>query len=240
MLNPNDVIPLYKQLEEIIRQKISLGELNPSDRLPSVGILAKEHGVSIITVRKAISSLAEAGLIETRQGKGTYITAPRFGRNLNKMMSFSESCKINGTRAGSKLIECRIIDASPKTLEKLNRPNDKQVVFLSRLRYVNEEPMIIETNQFPIEFAYLINEDVENRSLYELLREKDGLEMGFADRELEICRATQREAKMLQIKKGAPLLLIRAVIYLQNGDPIYVGTQVINGERYRFSMSVLI
>jgi GntR family transcriptional regulator len=235
-LNPDNVVPLYKQLEEVLKQKISSGGLKPGDRLLSTGELANKYGVSVITVRNAISALIEEGLLETKQGKGTFVVVPRYGRNLNKVMSFSEVCAINGTKPGTKLIERKIIPATQKILEKLNRPNDREVIYISRLRFVNDEPMVIEANQFPIEFSYLLNEDVENCSLYELLRARSGVDIAFARREFEICRATQQEARMLHIKKGSPLLLIRAITYLRNGEPLYVGSQLINGERYRFTL----
>ena len=52
--------------------------------------MAKEYGVSIITVRNAIGALIKKGLVERKQGKGTFISKPKYTRNMKKLQSFSD------------------------------------------------------------------------------------------------------------------------------------------------------
>ena len=73
MLNSSAAVPLYVQLKEKIEQKISDGEYKPGEKLQTEGEMAKSFGVSIITVRKAVSELVEKGLVEKKQGKGTFV-----------------------------------------------------------------------------------------------------------------------------------------------------------------------
>ncbi|WHH60840.1 GntR family transcriptional regulator [Petroclostridium sp. X23] len=236
MLNKNDVVPLYKQLQEELRKQIQSGERKPREKIPSEVDLAKQYHVSVITARKAVNELAEEGLVEKKQGKGTYIAAQKYQRNLQQVLSFSEVCRLNGTTAGSRLLECKLVEADPKTLRKLGRPDGEQVLFISRLRYMNGEPIAIETNQFSIAYSFLINENLNEGSLFDVLKKRSGTEVSISRRTLEICRATQQEAQHLLVVKGSPLLLIKSIAYSTENQPVFVGTQLINGERYQFTV----
>lgn len=62
--------------------------------------MAKEYGVSLITVRKAVGSLMEKGLVVRKQGKGTFVTKPKYSRNMKKLQSFTEMCEQMGVKPG--------------------------------------------------------------------------------------------------------------------------------------------
>jgi GntR family transcriptional regulator len=236
MLDRNNVIPLYKQLQEKLKTQIQSGKRKPREKIPSEVNLAKEFGVSVITARKAVNLLAEEGLVEKKQGKGTFVASPKYTRNLSQVISFSEVCRLNGTVAGSKLLECKLIDADKKTLDSLNRPEGEKVLYVERLRYVDNEPIVIEKNIFSIAYSFLINEDLDNESMFDILRERSGTEVTMSSRTIEICRATQKESQQLNIAKGSPLLLIKSIAYSKDEKPVFIGTQIINGERYQFTM----
>lgn len=234
MLNRNDVVPLYKQLQEELRKQIQSGELKPREKIPSEVNLAKQYNVSVITARKAVSELAKEELVEKKQGKGTFVTGQKYQRDLHQIISFSEFCRLNGAVAGGRLLECKLIDPDKKILQKLERPEGEQVLFISRLRYMNGEPMSIETNHFPISYSYLINENLDGNSLFDILKERSGTEVTISRRTLEICRATPQEARHLSVSRGSPLILIRSIAYSPKNQPVFVGSQLINGERYQF------
>ncbi|SNS15873.1 GntR family transcriptional regulator [Anaerovirgula multivorans] len=236
MLDKNGIIPLYKQLQEILKKQIQSGERKPREKISSEINLAKEFDVSVITARKAVNLLVEEGLVEKKQGKGTFIAAQKYTRNLSQVISFSEVCRLNGTIAGSQLLECKFINADKKTLERLERPQEEKVLYIERLRFVDDEPIVIEKNIFSIAYSFLINEDLDNESMFDILKKRSGTEVSMSSRTIEICRATQKEAQQLKISKGAPLLLIKSIAYSTENKPVFIGTQIINGERYRFTM----
>jgi len=229
-------MPLYKQLQETLKKQIQTGERKPRQKIPSEINLAKEFDVSVITVRKAVALLAEEGLLEKRQGKGTFVAAQKYTRNLSDVISFSEACRLNGTIAGSKLLECKFIEADKKILDQLDRPEGEHVLYIERLRFVDNEPMVIEKNIFSIAYSFLINEDLDNDSMFDILKKRSGTEVSRSSRTIEICRATQQEAQHLKIKKGSPLLLLKSIAYSMENKPVFIGTQIINGERYQFTM----
>ena len=79
--------PLYVQLMEEVEKSIRSGEYKPGDRLMTEAEMAKKYGVSLITVRKAIGSLTEKGLVVRKQGKGTFVVRPKLFRNMKKLQS---------------------------------------------------------------------------------------------------------------------------------------------------------
>ena len=91
-LNQDEMTPLYVQLMSEIEKDINSGIYKPGDRIMTESELAKTYGVSLITVRKAMGSLMEKGLVVRKQGKGTFVTKPKFSRNMKKLQSFSEMC----------------------------------------------------------------------------------------------------------------------------------------------------
>ena len=76
-LDTNNAVPLYEQLRVALRERLDSGVLDPGERLPSEAELCRKYGVSRITVRRAVDELVEEGILERRQGKGTFVAPKR-------------------------------------------------------------------------------------------------------------------------------------------------------------------
>ena len=124
VLDNQNFVPLYQQIEEMLRHKIQAGEYQSSMRLPSEAELAAQFGVSTITVKKAVLNLVEQGLLRRKQGKGTFVVSPKQNRDLTQVVSFSESCRLNGTEAGSKTLEQSVVPAPLFVKEALKWPGE--------------------------------------------------------------------------------------------------------------------
>lgn len=234
MLDGRTVTPLYVQLMNQLEEKIRCGVYQPGERLKSESEMAKAFGVSIITVRSAVKGLAEKGLVERKQGKGTFVSKPKFMKDMKNLQSFSEMCRHMGMEPGGKMLENRLIPADEKTRKLLGLEKGSQVIFVSRLRYVNGEPVAIEKNYFPLKYAFLLEERFDNNSLFAVLHEKGKVAVSASEKWIELCRATTTEAKLLEVNRGAPLLFIKSVTYTEDHEPLYVGIQIFNGESCSF------
>lgn len=170
MLNSSAAVPLYVQLKEKIEQKISDGEYKPGEKLQTEGEMAKSFGVSIITVRKAVSELVEKGLVEKKQGKGTFVCQRKVTKDMKKLQSFSEMCAHMGMKAGGRMLENRLEPASEKIARLLNVEKGSQVIYISRVRYADGMPMAIERNYFPLKYAFLLEERFDDNSLFTFLK----------------------------------------------------------------------
>ena len=231
-LNQDEMTPLYVQLMSEIEKDINSGIYKPGDRIMTESELAKTYGVSLITVRKAMGSLMEKGLVVRKQGKGTFVTKPKFSRNMKKLQSFSEMCVQMGVTPGARMLENRLVKADVKTARCLGVDPGSDVIYISRLRFADQEPVQIEKNFFPLKYAFLLGAKFDDNSLFDFLREKAGVRVASSEKVIELCRATADEADLLGIKKGDYLLFVRSTAFDDHGDPLYAGTQIINGDRF--------
>ena len=232
MLNQDVMTPLYVQLMDEVEKDIREGKYKPGDKIMTEAEMAKFYGVSLITVRKAIGSLMEKGLVVRRQGKGTFVTKPKISRGMKKLQSFSEMCEQMGAVPGAKMLENRLVKADEKVAKSLGIEKGSKVIYISRLRYADNEPVQIERNYFPLKFSFLRDINFNNNSLFEILREKTGSSVAGSEKVIELCRATTEEAAQLGVRKGDNLLFVRSTAYDKAGEPFYAGIQLINGDRF--------
>ena len=232
MLKQDAITPLYVQLMEELETSIRNGVYKPGDKIMTEAEMAKEYGVSLITVRKAVGSLMEKGLVVRKQGKGTFVTKPKYSRNMKKLQSFTEMCEQMGVKPGAQVLENRLIMADKKVADRLGIEPGSNVVYISRPRLADGEPVQVEKSYFPLKYAFLLEEDLNNGSMFECLKEKAGAKVASSEKMIELCRATAEEAALMDVKKGDYLLFVKSTAYDENGEPMYAGIQLINGDRF--------
>lgn len=232
MLKQDAITPLYVQLMEELETSIRNGVYKPGDKIMTEAEMAREYGVSLITVRKAVGSLLEKGLVVRKQGKGTFVTKPKYSRNMKKLQSFTEMCEQMGVKPGARVLENRLIAADKKVADRLGIEPGSNVVYISRLRLADGEPVQVEKSYFPLKYAFLLEEDLNDGSMFECLKEKAGAKVASSEKMIELCRATAEEAALMDVKKGDYLLFVKSTAYDENGEPMYAGIQLINGDRF--------
>ena len=232
MLKQDAITPLYVQLMEELETSIRNGVYKPGDKIMTEAEMAREYGVSLITVRKAVGSLMEKGLVVRKQGKGTFVTKPKYSRNMKKLQSFTEMCEQMGVKPGAQVLENRLIMADKKVADRLGIEPGSNVVYISRLRLADGEPVQVEKSYFPLKYAFLLEEDLNDGSMFECLKEKAGAKVASSEKMIELCRATAEEAALMDVKKGDYLLFVKSTAYDENGEPMYAGIQLINGDRF--------
>lgn len=232
MLKQDAITPLYVQLMDELEASIRNGVYKPGDKIMTEAEMAREYGVSLITVRKAVGSLMEKGLVVRKQGKGTFVTKPKYSRNMKKLQSFTEMCEQMGVKPGARVLENRLIAADKKVADRLGIEPGSNVVYISRLRLADGEPVQVEKSYFPLKYAFLLEEDLNNGSMFECLKEKAGAKVASSEKMIELCRATAGEAALMDVKKGDYLLFVKSTAYDENGEPMYAGIQLINGDRF--------
>lgn len=230
MLDGSTAVPLYVQLREQLEEKIRTGDFQAGERLQTEGEMAKSYGVSIITVRKAVSDLVEKGLVDKKQGKGTFVSKPKFTKDMKKLQSFTDMCTYLGMKPGGRMLENKLITANDRICKQLGLEKGSQVIYISRIRYADNVPVDIEKNYFPLKYAFLLNERFDDNSLFEFLKKTAQITVSVSEKWIELCKATAAEGELLQLAKGTSLLFIKSVAYTQDRAPVYVGNQIFNGE----------
>lgn len=232
VIKHNIVVPLYKQIASIIINRIKNNELKYGEKIPSETELANEFNVSRITIRSAISDLVENGIVERRQGKGTFVCEPKGIYQANDEYGFSRSCLNAGKKPKTELLKLEYTLPPPSVKDFLNLQEDELILHSCRLRYVDNVPTLIEKNYYPHSLSFLLKEDL-NTSLYSILH-KHNISVVTKNRYLDVSKATKEEADLLGIKPGSPLLLFTDELLDSNGNPLYYSKQLYCAERLKF------
>lgn len=229
------IYPLYVQIAETFADRIAGGELKPGDRLPPERELCQMLNVSRMTLRQALTELEARGLIVRRQGDGTYVAEPKIERNATKLVAFTDAIRQKGYRPSAKILffEKRFADA--RVAKDLKIPLAAAVYYYQRLRFVNQEPLMLEKCYLPISrFAGLENYDLENRSVYEILRTEYNVRIDHSQQSLEAVIATEYEAELLGVQVGAAMMLQHRLAFDIDGVPIECGEDIYRGDRFIF------
>jgi GntR family transcriptional regulator len=214
--------PAYKRIQHAIRRRIESGHLKPGDVVDSERELAKSHKVSLMTARHALADLAREGMVERRHGAGTFVAPPKI--HFNKLMSYTEQMASRGLSGASRLVSSGVLDNEHEIAARLSLPATSHLVVLERVRHASDEPFALETSYLSAdEFPGVATAVMERGSLFSTLEQTFGVELAYADEEIDATAADQRLSELLSVPRGTPLLRIRQIIYTTKGKPtIYV------------------
>jgi GntR family transcriptional regulator len=221
-LETQNEIPAYQRIQNAIREQIEHRSLKPGDAVDSERKLAKVHQVSLMTARHALACLEREGIVQRRRGAGTFVAPPRI--HFNKLMSYTEQMASRGLAAGSKVITSKIITNEDEIAGRLNLSAASRMVKIERVRHTADEPFALEICYLPgDEFPGLARSPLGRISLFNTLENEYGVQLTYADEEVDATAADARVAELLEVSRGAPLLRIRQVIYSSKGKPaVYV------------------
>lgn len=236
MLDYESIVPLYEQIMQTIKDDIQNGKFTAQKKLPTEEELSEAYNVSRITIRRAVSELVKQGLVEKKQGKGTFVCSPKLHKAFNHPgMSFTEICAANGVKASAKIISTGVVvPDNPQVKAWLGLKSDEPAVRIQRLRYADERPLVIEDNYFGMEYAYLLGIDLEKDSLYRYLRDEKGMEIMAGELTLRLVRVDSKAAKLLSVARGTPMLRIDSCTHDGNGRVLHTCHQVGYGEDFDF------
>jgi GntR family transcriptional regulator len=218
----NGSIPAYQRIQGAIRKRIEAGQLHPGDAVASERELARIHQVSLMTARHALASLEREGVVERRRGIGTFVATPKI--HFNKLTSYTEQMASRGLSARSKVLYAGILTNEHEIAARLSLPAGSPLIKVERVRHAADEPFALETCYLSEEeFKGLADAVVERSSLFSTLERDYGIELAYADEEIDATAADMRTAKLLAVPRGTSLLRIRQLIYSTKGKAaIYV------------------
>lgn len=233
-------IPYYHQLKIILIREIESGSWLPEQKLPSEAEFCERFGISRTVVRQTIKELQNEGYIYTEKGKGTFISRQTiFDGFVQNLSGFYEEMEKKGYRVTTRVIKQEIVPASRLVADALEIELNTPVIELSRLRMLNNEPSVYVTTYIPRDSCPdLLDADLENKSLYAFL-ENSGLKLHRGRRYISVSLAEEYEASLLHMQKGAPLITLDSVTYLENGSPLEYFHALHRGDRTRFEVNLV-
>ena len=228
----------HGQIEDWLAEAIAAGRLAPGDRMPTEHDLAAWLGVSRMTLRHALATLARRGLVERAVGRngGTFVAEGKLEQDRTRLSGFSEQLRRHGMVAGARVLSAVQRPAGPAAAAALEAAEGDPVYEIRRVRLGNGRPIAVEHSMFPASsFPGLLGCRLDG-SLYELLEEKYQLRPYRARESLEPVTAGVREAETLEVREGAPLMLVERIAYAANGRPVEFARDLFRGDRTRIVM----
>lgn len=234
-------IPLHVQVKQVLKEQIQRGNWKPGDLVPPELELCQKLRVSRTTVRQGLAGLAIEGLVVRERGRGTFVAPPKLTeRAVERLSGFYEDMVTLGYPPVSQVLKQEVTPAEEHVAARLNLKPGARVVEIERLRFVQEEPVVLTTTYLPHELCPgLENADLSHRSLYEYLATEHGHTLARGRRTIEAVAADVRQARMLRTRRGAPLILIQSVSLLANGTPLEYYLALHRGDRSRFEVELV-
>jgi DNA-binding GntR family transcriptional regulator len=229
-------VPLYFQVARQLEQAIDAGVLPPGSRLDNEITLAEELGLSRPTMRQAIQYLVDKGLLVRKRGVGTHVARARVRRPVG-LTSLFDDLTSSGQWPTTTVLSHTVEAASGVVAAALEVPEGTSVIALERLRRAGGEPLAIMRNHLRADLVPLQPEQLEQRGLYEVLREA-GVALTSATQSIGARRATAAEAKLLDETRGAPLLTMRRTTFDDRGLVVEFGDHLYRASRYSFEVAL--
>lgn len=235
-------VPLYHQLKQWLSNRILSGEFPPGSQLPDELEISERLAVSRGVVRQALTELTYEGLVNRQRGRGTFVSTPKTAEGLiSGLRGLVDDAARRGQEVQSRVLVLRETNASEPVAKCLGLEPGEPVVELERLRSIDNEPHVLVATYLPLARAPgLVHRDLHGpRSLYRVLREDYGLAIVSSTRRVEATVAGAREARLLGIKRGAPLLVLRSIGYTTGGRPLDYFIALHRGDRTTFEIELV-
>jgi GntR family transcriptional regulator len=233
-------LPLYQLLRDDLAAKIAGGTWKHGVPLPSEAALAENYGVSLGTMRHAIEELVREGMLERRQGSGTFLRRPDFSSSLFRFFMFQPP------EGGQWLPESRILSrtvvrSGDEVAEQLGLTPGEIVIHMVRLRLYNDEPFAAENIWLPHErFRALLEIPVEEIGplLYPKYESLCGQMVAAVDETLTIASAAAEQAELLHVAPQSPVVVIQRLARAHDGAPLEWRRSYGRADRFSYKIEV--
>lgn len=237
-LNIKQAKPLYQIVADTILEQIEDGVYQPGERLPSESELIKQFDVGRNTVRHALSELADQSVIRTIQGVGSFVVTTvtnRFSKTANYLLGFSQEMELYGKVATNAVLEASIIPADPFLARRLQIQLGAEVVFIHRLRFLDDEPVANERAYLPHRLCPgILEHDFNQNSLYQILSGTYNMKPDHAEQEILAELATDEVAEMLGLEQPAVVLVFHRETFTEDNRVIEYVDSEFRGDRFQF------
>lgn len=230
---------LYDQIKDDLLSKIKDGTYPEGQTIPSELELAEMYGVSRPTIRQALQILVSDGYLEKRRRRGTVVTKPKVSQSFTmSISSFEDAMRLAGRLPKTKVLVFKRERANAEVEKHLELTRDQDVFKLVRLRYADNLPNVFVESYIPCTlYPGLDSFDFNESSLYAAM-DTCGNPVMTARRRLEVIKADEAAAALLDVEAGDPLLLFHTVARDANGTAVEYSVATYRGESNSFELNV--
>jgi GntR family transcriptional regulator len=231
--------PLYLQVHRAIADTIARGRFRSGDRLPTERALCERFSVSRVTLRRALRSLVEDGVLRPSQGRGWFVEPGPLSEPPNALLSFSNLASALGLTASAGVLRANVRPATIDEAETLRIAPGADLFLIERVRLLDEVPIALDESRIPLAIAPSLPEsDWNTASLHDVLERHDATP-AWAEFAVVAEKADARCSRALGIEVGEPLLVAHQTTHDANDRPIELGLTRYRGDRYRFRATLV-
>lgn len=234
-LNAESADPLYLQLAQRLAQAISDGIFTAGQKIPAEAELMEHFGVSRVTVRQAVQRLSRNGQVESKRGKGTFVTRTTVRQDLDNLQGFHDALRSQGVEPETELLE---FSASAGRVDEQMPAGLNLPVRLRRRYCIDGEPFAIVEGFLPPGAKALGLARAQHLTVYDIVQQYLGLHIGRADVAIQCVQPKKRILAELGLAARSQVLLMQRTSYTVAGDPCEHMRIFIVPDRYTFHMSV--
>lgn len=231
--------PLHRQIYDVVLAAIRDDKKPLRGKLPSERELVALFDVSRITIRHAIRDLVHEGVVLSQPGKGLYVAERGEAYELDVLRSFTSTAIAGGRKPGHHVLAASIIAAPADICRPLSLPPQSEVILLSRLRFLDGEPAMIQTDWIPAAVAPRLLDldwDAPNVSLYAELRERYAIQPYRGQTTMSARLASAEEAAMLRLVQPAAVLTVDQIAFDRRNMPINMTALVHHPVRFPLTL----
>ncbi len=235
-------IPLYYQLETILRKKIISGDFAPDTALPGEEMLAANYQVSRATVRQALSALEKENYVVRQRGKGTFVSDKINKLDMPKFSGSIEDLILMGKLTRTKVLDIRWINPPEKIKAYLDVKDSKKVLRIEKVRQIEGSPFSHVYNYLPRDIGEKLPTDmtemVASKPMLTILEDELGIRPVEADQSVKATIADSEVASLLEIRVGDPLLKTERTIYDNRSKPVEFVSALYRADQYAYTMKL--
>lgn len=228
--------PMYRQIADALREKISAGELKPGDALPTESSLQEAFNVSRVTVRQALKLLTEEQIVESIQGSGTYVKEERVNYDIYQLTGFYEKLADRNVDTHSEVSIFEVLKADAKLAEKLNLSHDDKVWHVKRVRFIKQKPVNLEETWMPLALFPDLTWEVMENSKYHYVEQIKKLVIDRSEQELVPIMPSEEAIAALSLDPAKPILEKVSRGLLKDGRVFEYSRNVFNTDDYKFTL----
>jgi len=218
----------YQEIADVVRARVQRGDYAPGRLLPSEAELSAEFEASRVTIRRALETLRDDGLIAARQGFGWFVATEPLRQTLGQLHTIEEQLAESGSVTERRIIEFAF---GPPPAEVQRALSTDQVLRVKRVNMADGVPFAVVTVWCPAELAQSLSRlDVERSPFYELL----GVALRGATQTIGADLVTPDDAALLDVPVGSPVLLCERVTTDTSGRPVLFSHHVFPAHRTEF------
>lgn len=218
----------YQEIADVIRARVDAGSYAGGRVLPSEAELSAEFDASRVTIRRALETLRDDGLLAARQGFGWFVASAPLRQTLAQLGTIEGQLADSGIEAQRRILEFAFVASSGRVREALATD---QVLRVKRLNLADGEPFAVVTVWCPAELGqHLSRHDVERSPFYELL----GVPLLGATQTIGADSVSSEDAALLGVPVGSPVLRCERLTTDVEGRPVLLSQHIFPAHRTEF------